>query len=57
MNRIVALIAVIVGVGGYFLYSSMQSSGPTAQEQAQAERLLGQRRHGGREEGRKEQQG
>lgn len=41
MNRIVAILAVVVGVGGYFLYSSMQSSGPSAQEQAQAERLLG----------------
>ncbi|GGX40781.1 thiol-disulfide oxidoreductase [Tateyamaria omphalii] len=41
MNRIVAILAVIVGVGGYFLYSSMQSNGPSAQEQAQAERLLG----------------
>ncbi|WP_299553566.1 DsbA family protein [uncultured Tateyamaria sp.] len=41
MNRIVAILAVVVGVGGYFLYSSMQSSGSSAQEQAQAERLLG----------------
>ncbi|KIC49912.1 DsbA family protein [Tateyamaria sp. ANG-S1] len=41
MNRIVALIAVLVGVGGYFLYSAMQSSGPNAQQQVQAERLLG----------------
>ena len=41
MNRIVAILAVVVGVGGYFLYSSMQASGPSAQEQAQAERLLG----------------
>jgi len=41
MNRIVAILAVVVGVGGYFLYSSMQSSGPSAQDQAQAERLLG----------------
>lgn len=41
MNRIVALLAVVVGVVGYFLYSSMQSGGPSAQEQAQAESLLG----------------
>ncbi|MEL7132186.1 MAG: DsbA family protein [Pseudomonadota bacterium] len=41
MNRIVAILAIVVGVGGYFVYSSMQSDGPTAQEQAQAERLLG----------------
>ncbi|MEX0310086.1 MAG: DsbA family protein [Tateyamaria sp.] len=41
MNRIVAILAVVVGVGGYFLYSSMQSSGPSPAEEAQAERLLG----------------
>ena len=40
MNRIVAILAVIVGVGGYFLWTSMQS-GPSPQQQAQAERLLG----------------
>lgn len=40
MNRIVAILAVAIGVGGYFLWTSMQS-GQSAQQQAQAERLLG----------------
>jgi protein-disulfide isomerase len=41
MNRIVAILAVVVGVGGYFLWNAVQSSGPSSQQQAQAERLLG----------------
>ena len=41
MKRIIPLLAVIVGVAGYFLYSSMQQGGQSPQQQAQAERLLG----------------
>ena len=41
MKRIIPILAVIVGVAGYFWYSSTQTSGPTPQQQAQAESLLG----------------
>ena len=37
---LVPLVAIAVGIGGYFLWSSM-SSGPSPQQQAQAEALLG----------------
>lgn len=41
MKRIIPFLAVIVGVAGYFWYSSTQTGGPTPQQQAQAESLLG----------------
>ncbi|WP_415401206.1 thioredoxin domain-containing protein [Tateyamaria sp. SN3-11] len=41
MKRIIPVLAVIIGVAGYFWYSSTQTSGPTPQQQAQAESLLG----------------
>ncbi|WP_299139222.1 thioredoxin domain-containing protein [uncultured Tateyamaria sp.] len=41
MKRIIPLLAVVIGVAGYFAYSSMQDSGQSPQQQAQAERLLG----------------
>ena len=41
MKRIIPVLAVVLGVAGYFLYSSMQGGGQSPQQQAQAERLLG----------------
>jgi len=40
MNRIVAVLAIVVGVAGYFWWSSTQT-GTTPEQAAQAERLLG----------------
>lgn len=41
MNRIIAVLAVAIGVAGYFWYSSTTGGGQSPQQQAQAERLLG----------------
>ena len=41
MNRIIAALAIAVGVGGYFWYTSTTGGSQTPQQQAQAERLLG----------------
>ena len=41
MNRIIAALAIAIGVAGYFWYSSTTGGGQTQQQQAQAERLLG----------------
>ncbi len=41
MNRIIAGMAIAIGLAGYFWYDSMNSGGQTPQQQAQAERLLG----------------
>ena len=41
MNRILPVLAVVIGVAGYFWYSSTQTGGQSPQQQAQAERLLG----------------
>ncbi|WP_299147155.1 thioredoxin domain-containing protein [uncultured Tateyamaria sp.] len=41
MNRIVAILAIVIGVAGYFWYSSTQTGGTSPDQQAQAERLLG----------------
>ncbi|WP_299722043.1 DsbA family protein [uncultured Tateyamaria sp.] len=41
MNRILPVLAVAIGVAGYFWYASTSGSGQSPQEQAQAERLLG----------------
>ncbi|MFL4469616.1 DsbA family protein [Tateyamaria armeniaca] len=41
MNRIIPVLAVVIGVAGYFWYASTTGGGQTPQQQAQAERLLG----------------
>jgi protein-disulfide isomerase len=41
MNRIFAVLAVAIGVGGYFWYTSTTGGSQTPQQQAQTERLLG----------------
>lgn len=41
MNRIIAVVAVAIGVAGYFWYSSTSGTGPSPDQAAQAERLLG----------------
>ncbi|WP_299371610.1 DsbA family protein [uncultured Tateyamaria sp.] len=41
MNRILPVLAVVIGVAGYFWYSSTQTGGQSPQQQAQVERLLG----------------
>ena len=41
MNRIIAVAAVAIGVAGYFWYSSTSGTGPSPDQTAQAERLLG----------------
>jgi protein-disulfide isomerase len=41
MNRILAVVAVAIGVAGYFWYSSTQGNDQSPQAQAQAEQLLG----------------
>jgi len=41
MNRIIPVLAVAIGVAGYFWYASTTGGGQTPQQQAQAERLLG----------------
>lgn len=41
MNRIIAVVAVAIGVAGYFWYSSTSGTGPSPDQTAQAERLLG----------------